>query len=134
MIKLNTVVIPKKFHKKPTGLLSLPKAKDLESGATQELTEMQKQFRTDRNRETSNKDAVTTSRHYLCVCFGTQARRDAFLSASGWSGEHSTFIDGEALARSMGIELPTLPRLAPKTVRKVMKRVPMIRELPEPTE
>jgi hypothetical protein len=34
----------------------------------------------------------------------------------------------------MGIELPTLPRLAPKTVRKVMKRVPMIRELPEPTE
>jgi len=134
MIKLNTVVIPKKFHKKPTGLLSLPKAKDLESGATQELTEIQRQFRSDRNRETSNKDAVTTSRHYLCVCFGTQARRDAFLSASGWSGEHSTFIDGEALARSMGIELPTLPRLAPKTVRKVMKRVPMIRELPEPTE
>ena len=134
MIKLNTVVIPKKFHKKPTGLISLPKAKDLESGATQELTEIQRQFRSDRNRETSNKDAVTTSRHYLCVCFGTQARRDAFLSASGWSGEHSTFIDGEALARSMGIELPTLPRLAPKTVRKVMKRVPMIRELPEPTE
>jgi hypothetical protein len=134
MIKLNTVVIPKKFHKKPTGLISLPKAKDLESGATQELTEMQKQFRIDRNREVSNKEAVTTSRHFLCVCFGTQERRDAFLSASGWSGEHSTFVDGEALAKSMGIELPTLPRLAPKTVRKVMKRVPMIRELPEPTE
>jgi hypothetical protein len=134
MIKLSTVVIPKKFRKKPTGLLGLPKPKDLESGATQELTEMQRQFRADRNRETSNKEAVTTSRHFLCVCFGTQARRDAFLVASGWSGEHGTFVDGEALARSMGIELPTLPRLAPKTVRKVMKRVPMIRELPEPTE
>lgn len=134
MIKLNTVVISKKFRKKPTGLLSLPKAKDLESGATQELTEMQKQFRSDRNRETSNKEAVTTSRHFLCVCFGTEDRRDAFLAASGWSGEHGTFVDGEALAKSMGIELPTLPRLAPKTVRKVMKRVPMIRELPEPAE
>lgn len=134
MIKLNTVVIPKKFHKKPTGLLNLPKPKDLESGATQELTEIQKQFRADRNREVSNKEAVTTSRHFLCVCFGTRERRDAFLAASGWSNEHGTFVDGEALAKSMGIELPTLPRLAPKTVRKVMKRVPMIRELPEPAE
>jgi hypothetical protein len=95
---------------------------------------MQRQFRADRNRETTNNEAVTTSRHFLCVCFGTQERRDAFLAASGWSGEHGTFVDGEALAKSMGIELPTLPRLAPKTVRKVMKRVPMIIELPEPTE
>jgi len=49
---------------------------------------------------------VNDTDYYFTVVFLSQAQRDAFLKATGWDKYGQFHLDGLALAKALGIELP----------------------------
>lgn len=128
---LNTPLKLTKFKKKMDLLKHLPVIDgDLEASCDQELTEVQRQFRDNRKAETATMTGeLGDTRHWICMCFDTNERKEAFIAASGLATSHGAFADGAELASKMNIELPEVPRLSPKFIRDQMKGVPRIRTL-----
>lgn len=128
---LNTPLKLTKFKKKMDLLKHLPVIKgDLEAACDQELTEVQRQFRDNRKAEAATMTGeLGDTRHWICICFDTNDRKEAFIAASGLATSHGAFADGAELASKMNIELPEVPRLSPKFIRNQMKSVPRIRTL-----
>jgi len=128
---LNSPLKLTKFKKKIDLLKNLPVIDgDLEASCDQELTEVQRQFRDNRLAEKSTMTGeLGDTRHWLCMCFDTNERKEAFIAASGLATSHGAFADGAELASKMNIELPEVPRLSPKFIRDLMKSVPRIRRL-----
>jgi hypothetical protein len=82
---------------------------DLEADAAAELDAVSQGFRDRKAREAERMELATNSDYWLCVCFATQAQRDAFLAASNWRDLGMRYLDGREIARRQGIELPPDP-------------------------
>ncbi|GAB3952510.1 hypothetical protein GCM10029976_090840 [Kribbella albertanoniae] len=82
---------------------------NLEADAAAELDAVQQGFRDRKEREAERMELATNSDYWLCVCFATQAQRDAFLAATNWRDLGTRYLDGREIARRQGIELPPDP-------------------------
>ncbi|MEV8373000.1 hypothetical protein AB0P21_09700 [Kribbella sp. NPDC056861] len=82
---------------------------DLEADAAAELDAVAQGFRDRKDREAERMELATNSDYWLCVCFATQAQRDAFLAAINWRDLGTRYLDGREIARRQGIELPADP-------------------------
>ena len=129
-INLTRKITVRSFTKKKNLLAHLPAAAAVESGAKTELTEVQKLFRESRAKAADQKEAVTNAGHYLVLCFGSEARKAAFLQAMKLDAKLDKFADGQTVADALGVELPPLPKLV-SAPRRPMKSTPLIRDLPE---
>jgi hypothetical protein len=75
----------------------------------EELDAVAKGFRDRRDREAERYELATNSDYWMCLCFSTQAQRTAFLTGTGWRDLGIRFLDGRALAKRLGIDLPADP-------------------------
>jgi hypothetical protein len=82
---------------------------DLEADAAAELDAVAQGFRDRKDREAERMELATNSDYWLCLCFATQAQRDAFLAATNWRDLGVRYLDGREIARRQGIELPPDP-------------------------
>jgi hypothetical protein len=77
--------------------------------AEEELDAVAQGFRDRKDREAERYELATNSDYWLCLCFATQAQRDAFLAETGWRDLGYRYLDGRALANRMGVDLPPDP-------------------------
>lgn len=82
---------------------------DLERDAALELDEVAKGFRERAHREAERMELATNSDYWFCVCFATQAQRDAFIDAVGWRDLGLRYLDGRVIAQRLGHDLPPDP-------------------------
>lgn len=98
-----------KINPNPTyiDLDNLPYTGNPESDSKMELDELQEAFRR-RIKDESHRFALATdSEHWSCLCFQTREQADAFWQALDMSEYGGKYIDGEVLAKKLGIELPS---------------------------
>lgn len=79
---------------------------DAEADSAADLTAVQAGFRARAQDESGRKALVTDSEFWACLCFQTRAQKDAFLRALKLLELGDKYIDGEAAAKVLGIELP----------------------------
>jgi hypothetical protein len=74
------------------------------------LREGEETFSEAMRRVDSRLEAEAEADFYTCVVFQTRAQRDAFLQRLGYGPDEDTsFLDGEELARRMGVPVPPGP-------------------------
>ncbi len=78
---------------------------DAEVDSFADLDAVQAGFRRRAKDESARFNEVTDSEYWFAVCFKTRAQREAFLAAIKQSPD-GKYLDGEAIARALGIELP----------------------------
>jgi hypothetical protein len=81
----------------------------LEKDAAAELDAVSQGFRDRKAKEAERFELATNSDYWLCLCFATQAQRDAFLAGTGWRDLGLRFLDGREVARRQGVALPPNP-------------------------
>jgi hypothetical protein len=80
-------------------------------------------FRDRAKAEAARVKKATESEYWFCVCFQSQEQAEEFLTKSGWASPSQKYLDGQKVARKVGIELtpekipwskprPVSPRLA----------------------
>lgn len=78
-----------------------------ESGA--EISETLRRMRDIQKNAQERFKTHTDTDYFICVVFLSQPQKDAFLANSGWgkySGGGGRYLNGLALARDLGIEIP----------------------------
>lgn len=86
-----------------------PPPDSLEAMAAEELDEIAAGFRRRMQREAERLDLVLDTDYWCCLCFQTYDQLVAFLQATGWRRIGERYLDGLAVARALGIELPPSP-------------------------
>lgn len=59
-------------------------------------------------------DASNDFDFFTCIVFTSMAQRDAFLDATRWDAFGKRYIDGLALAKKLGVQLPASAYRPPK--------------------
>ncbi len=77
-----------------------------EQATGQEISEVLKAFKQRAATEQARFEAATDSEFWLGVCFQTRAQKEAFLQGVNMLQHGDKYIDGELLAKRMGIPLP----------------------------
>lgn len=79
---------------------------NVETDSAAELSALEEGFKQRRKDEDARFKAATDSEFWLAVCFRDREHKDAFLAAVGASRLGDKYLDGHALARLLGIDLP----------------------------
>ena len=90
----------------PDPLADVEYTDNLEADAAAELNAMQKAFKERRGVEDQRFRQATDSEFWIAACFKTREHKEAFLAAVGAARLGDKYIDGHALAKALGIELP----------------------------
>jgi len=77
------------------------------NGDDAELDALAKGFRERTKREDERFRLATDSEYWFAVCFKSRADKDAFLAAARLMPVGDKYLDGYAVARTLGIEMPT---------------------------
>ncbi|MDP2369326.1 hypothetical protein [Rhodoferax sp.] len=77
-----------------------------EQAAGQEISATLAAFKARAKTEQERFEAATDSEFWLGVCFQTRAQKEAFLQGVNMLQHGDKYIDGELLAKRMGIALP----------------------------
>ena len=77
--------------------------------AAAELDAVAQGFRDRMGKEAERLELATNSDYWFCVCFATQAQREAFLTAVHWTDLGVRYLDGREIAKRMGLDLPADP-------------------------
>lgn len=67
-----------------------------------ELTEFQKALKA----ENASYALRNDSNYWACLWFDTREQKEAFLNAMGWMQFGNKYLDGQEIAKEMGIRLP----------------------------
>lgn len=78
----------------------------METDAKAELDEVAKGFRERRDQEAKRRKKATDSEYWVCLCFQTREQVEAFLEATRWAGSDAKYIDGQQVAKKLGVKLP----------------------------
>lgn len=97
------------FMKKPNPndpLKDVEYTGNVETDAAVELDELAKGFRERRDKEAERFKNATDSEYWFAVCFRTRADKERFINAvDSTTRIGDKYIDGHALAKSLGIDL-----------------------------
>ena len=77
------------------------------------LGEIERGFRERRKTEAKRFEDATDSEFWFAVCFDSREQKEAFLKALQWTlaaDGADKYLDGVALARKLGLQLPASPR------------------------
>lgn len=79
---------------------------DVEESPEVELSALQQGFRDRASQEAARFADATDTGYYSCIVFENRAQNDAFLTAIGMLGDSDLFLDGRAVAKKLGIDIP----------------------------
>jgi hypothetical protein len=91
----------------PDPLADVEYTGDLATDSAAELDTLAKGFRDRTKREDERFRLATDSEYWFAVCFKSRADKDAFLAAARLMQVGDKYLDGYAVARTLGIEMPT---------------------------
>lgn len=77
-----------------------------EEAATQEVSAVLLAFKQRAKKEQERFALATDSEYWVGVCFQTRAQKEAFLAGANLLQHGDKYLDGELLAKRMGIALP----------------------------
>lgn len=98
----------------PSPFLGIDYTGDVEEDATAEFDALAQGFRDRMKREQARFLQVVDTGYWTCVCFATAEQHFAFRRALGWDRYGGRYVDGVALARDMGVDIPPSPEF-PRT-------------------
>lgn len=78
----------------------------LEQQAEQEVTDLLAGFRARARQEQQRFDLATDSEYWVALCFQSREQVEAFLAQTGWDAPTAKYVDGQAVAKRLGIRLP----------------------------
>lgn len=90
----------------PDPLAQVDYTGDLEADSAAELDALAQGFRDRTARENDRFRLATDSEYWFCVCFKSRQDKDTFLAAAGLNSIGDKYLDGYAVARVLGIEMP----------------------------
>lgn len=93
----------------PDPLADVEYTGDLATDSEAELDALAKGFRERTKREDERFRLATDSEYWFAVCFKTREDKDAFLAAARLMAIGDKYLDGYAVARTLGIPMPTDP-------------------------
>ncbi|XVV05344.1 hypothetical protein ACQPW3_08110 [Actinosynnema sp. CA-248983] len=93
----------------PDPLAGVEYTGDLATDAATELDAVAQGFRDRTKREDERFRLATDSEYWFAVCFKTRADKEAFLAAARLMPIGDKYLDGYAVARALGIPMPTEP-------------------------
>lgn len=91
----------------PDPLASVDYTGNLAEDAATELDALAIGFRERTKREDERFRLATDSEYWFAVCFKTRADKEAFLAAARLMPLGDKYLDGYAVARALGIPMPT---------------------------
>lgn len=74
--------------------------------AKAELGALKSAFQQRQEREATRQREATDSEFWVALCFQTREQKELFLARTGWLQEGDKYIDGQFVAKKLGIELP----------------------------
>jgi hypothetical protein len=87
-------------------LNALEPGDDIQKDAEKELTEIQKAFRKDAKRFRDDFESMTDPEFWCAFVFQNREQKEAFLKALGLLTHGDKYLDGQFVARKLGITLP----------------------------
>lgn len=78
----------------------------LEDDCKKELSATLKAFKAAAQNEQKVFQDNTDSEYWFCVCFQNRDQKEAFLKALAWFNHGDKYLDGQWVAKKMGVELP----------------------------
>jgi hypothetical protein len=93
----------------PKVLDDLEMTGDLQTDAVAELDAIAAGFRERKDKEAERFELAVNTDYWMCLCFATQAQRNAFVDAAGWRDLGTRYLDGREVARRLGYDLPPDP-------------------------
>lgn len=95
------------WKRKQKPLVQMPELTgDAEVDSKADLDAVKKGFRDRLKAENKRKVDATDSEHWVCICFQTREQKTAFLNQSNMRQFGTKYLNGEKVAKMMGIELP----------------------------
>jgi hypothetical protein len=91
----------------PDPLADVEYTGDLAADSEAELDALARGFRERTKREDERFRLATDSEYWFAVCFKTREDKDAFLTAARLLALGDKYLDGYAVARTLGIPMPT---------------------------
>ena len=79
---------------------------DAEADSAADLDAVQAGFRKRAKDEGKRFALATDTEYWSCICFQTREQKEAFLAAIGVLQYGDKYLDGELVAKALGIELP----------------------------
>lgn len=79
----------------------------IEVDAARELVALEAGFKTRAKAEAARFALATDTEYWFAVCFRDRASKNAFLTAAGLMEIGDKYLDGHAVARLLGVDMPT---------------------------
>lgn len=119
-------------HRKavPDPLASVEYGQGIEADTEHELSALLTGFKERAKQEQERFELATDSEFWFAVCFQSREQKEAFLQALEWLTLGDKYLDGTAIARLMGIELPKVS-LSNKKVKPDPKLTKLTGDLEE---
>ena len=67
-------------------------------------------FKAQAKNETKTFQDNTETEYWFCVCFQNREQKEEFLKKAGWFNHGDKYLDGQFVAKKMGIEIPEVTR------------------------
>jgi hypothetical protein len=120
-IKINKPDLAKPFDR-----LFTPQAKnpledfeptgDLETDATNEVSEVLAGFKQRARAEQDRFELATDSEFWFAVCFQSREQKEVFLQALNWFQHGDKYLNGNLIADAIGVDLPKVKLPSPTGV------------------
>lgn len=111
-------------------LANVKKTGDIEKDMNTEASAILKAFKQRHKDESNQKMAALDSNYWFCVCFQTREQKDAFLKAVKWFEHGDKYLDGQFVAKKLGVSLPPVKlKFNERTESKLVKEIKTIRNL-----
>lgn len=95
-----------KYTAEPDPLAPVQYSGDLAQDAASEFTALEQGYRDRAKAESDRFKRATDSEFWVAVCFTTREEKEAFLAAANLDTIGDKYLDGRAVADTLGITLP----------------------------
>lgn len=96
-----------RMTRKAPALVQMPDPSgDIEVDSLADLDAVQRGFRERAKNEDKRFELVVDSEYWFAVCFQSRAQKERFLMAMKWIELGDKYLDGQEVARLMGVDLP----------------------------
>ena len=90
---------------RPNPLDAVPDTEDSEHDCKEQVSATMRAFKEAARNERQTFDDNVNPNFYICMVFQSATQREEFLNQAGWPHDESVYVDGNAVARKMGVEL-----------------------------
>lgn len=89
----------------PDPLAAVEYVGNVEADTKAELNALQSGFIARAKQENARREKATDSEYWFCVCFQSRDQVEEFLKKSGWAKPNVKYIDGQQVAKAIGVKL-----------------------------